>query len=68
MITGKESVFPQVVGIKVDVPGVDLRTWMATQFMAAVIISGQRSEIAVEAVTCADALIAVLNKPREVTP
>lgn len=48
--------------------GIDLRTWMATQFMAAIIISGTRGTCAFEAVQCADALIVELNKLQEVKP
>jgi hypothetical protein len=70
MITGKEAVFPQVVGVKVDVPGVDLRIWMATQFMATLLADhGLSFEVcAKQAVQACDRLIAELNKPQEAKP
>lgn len=62
MITGKEQAFagPSDTGYQ---PGMDLRTWMATQIMAALCSRGYTADYcAPESVLHADALIAELNK------
>lgn len=64
MIDADDSAFPIVIPETDWRPGIDVRTYIATKAMAALIASDKESsdaELAKFAVHCADALIAELN-------